>query len=62
MSTLSTSTPTQPPVPPMIYRLSVDEYDRMVAAGVLADARVELINGFLVRKMPKKPPHVLSTA
>jgi Uma2 family endonuclease len=46
----------------MIYRLSVDEYDRMVAAGVLADARVELINGFLVRKMPKKPPHVLSTA
>jgi Uma2 family endonuclease len=45
----------------MIYRFSVDEYERMVAAGVLDDPRVELINGFLVRKMGKNPPHVLAT-
>jgi len=28
----------------MVYRISVDEYDRMVAHGVLDDPRVELIN------------------
>jgi Uma2 family endonuclease len=41
------------------YRISVDEYERMV--GVLDDERVELIDGFLVKKMGKNPPHVWST-
>jgi Uma2 family endonuclease len=45
----------------MVYRLSVDEYERMVAAGVLDDPRVELIAGLLVRKMGKNPPHVIAT-
>jgi Uma2 family endonuclease len=45
----------------MIYRFCVDEYERMVAARVLDDPRVELINGFLVRKMAKNPPHVIAT-
>jgi len=45
----------------MVYRISVDEYDRMVAHGVLNDPRVELLNGFLVRKVSKKPPHVIAT-
>jgi Uma2 family endonuclease len=27
-------------------------------AGLLDDSRVELIDGYVVRKMPKKPPHI----
>jgi Uma2 family endonuclease len=39
---------------PEVYRMTVDEYERM--AGVLNDPRVELIDGYLVRKTGKKPP------
>jgi Uma2 family endonuclease len=56
---MSTITPTQsiPPLAsPEVYRFTVDEYERM--AGVLDDPRVELIDGYLVRKMGKKPPHI----
>jgi Uma2 family endonuclease len=45
----------------MVYRISVDEYERMVAANVLDDPRVELLNGVLVRKAGKNPPHVIAT-
>jgi Uma2 family endonuclease len=45
--------------PPTIYRLSVDEYERLVRAGVLDDARIELIDGYLVTKMGKNPSHIL---
>jgi Uma2 family endonuclease len=60
-STMSTITPTQAtPSPPLasadVYRFTIDEYERMAA--VLDDSRVELIDGYLVRKMPKKPPHI----
>jgi Uma2 family endonuclease len=41
-----------------LYRLSVDEYEQMGRAGLLEDARVELIDGLLVQKMPPDPPHV----
>jgi Uma2 family endonuclease len=41
-----------------LYRLSADEYEQMGRAGLLEDARVELIDGLLVRKMPPDPPHV----
>ncbi len=61
MSTVSTISTTQSGLPPMVYRISVNEYDRMVAHGVLNDPRVELLNGFLVRKVSKKPPHVIAT-
>ena len=57
MSTIApTQRSTSPPPPP--YRLSVDEYERLVEAGVLDDPRVELIDGYLVKKMGKNPPHI----
>ena len=43
-----------------LYRITVDEYERLADAGVLQDRRVELINGWLVRKMTTKPPHVVA--
>jgi Uma2 family endonuclease len=52
-----TPTPTQLPAPsgaPALYRFTVDEYERMV----LDDPRVELLDGHVVRKMGKKPPHI----
>lgn len=44
--------------PPPTYRLTVYEYERLVEAGVLDDPRVELIDGYLVKKMGKNPPHI----
>jgi Uma2 family endonuclease len=43
-----------------LYRMTVDQYESLVETGVLGDQPVELINGLLVRKMGKKPPHVIS--
>ena len=54
---MSTIAPTQRSTSPP-YRLSVYEYERLVAAGVLEDPRVELIDGYLVKKMGKNPPHI----
>lgn len=44
-----------------LYRISVSEYERIVAAGALEDERLELIDGYMVRKMLKNPPHTWST-
>jgi Uma2 family endonuclease len=69
---MSTIAPTQPmsavppagnPVPALalseLYRFTVDQYERMVEAGILTeDDRVELIDGYVVTKMGKRPPHV----
>jgi Uma2 family endonuclease len=59
------STTLQPPdlgpLPLDFYRMTVDEYERLAAAGILDDPRVELIDGYLVRKMTKKPRHVVVT-
>jgi Uma2 family endonuclease len=42
-----------------LWRLSVDRYHAMIEAGILTDEdRVELLEGVLVEKMSKKPPHV----
>jgi Uma2 family endonuclease len=71
---MSTMTPTQPtpplalpsgadcfPSPESLFRLSVDQYEAMVASGVFTKRdRFYLINGFLVAKMTKKPPHVIA--
>jgi Uma2 family endonuclease len=60
MATIATTPPTVPPGPlasPEVYRFTVDEYERMV----LDDERVELIDGLVVRKMGKNPPHVWTT-
>ena len=42
---------------PDLYRMTVDEYERLVAAGVLDNPDIELIDGFLARKMGEKPRH-----
>jgi Uma2 family endonuclease len=38
--------------------MTVDEYERMAAAGVLNDDRLELLDGLLVKQMTQKPPHM----
>jgi Uma2 family endonuclease len=49
-----------PTVP--IYRLSVDQYHAMAEHGILGeDDPVELLEGWLVQKMTKHPPHTLTT-
>jgi Uma2 family endonuclease len=40
--------------------MTVDEYEQLADSGVLKDRRVELINGWLVRKMTTKPPRVVA--
>ena len=41
-----------------LYRFTVDQYHRMVEAGILNDNdRVELLKGWVVEKMPQNPPH-----
>jgi Uma2 family endonuclease len=45
-----------------IHRLSVAQYDAMGRAGILSpDERVELLEGWLVEKMTKNPPHRIAT-
>jgi Uma2 family endonuclease len=67
MATITTSNPdaTEKPlaVPTdPVWRLSVDQYHTMIDTGVLTDDDpVELLKGWLITKMPKKPPHRLST-
>jgi Uma2 family endonuclease len=54
----------QPPGVPSepIWRLSVEQYHEMARAGILTrDDRVELLDGWLVAKMTKHPPHVIAT-
>jgi hypothetical protein len=47
---------TMPETSDHLYRINVDQYERLGAAGVLDGQPVELINGLLVRKMvrPKR--------
>lgn len=45
-----------------IWRLSVPQYHQMIQSGILTDDDpVELLEGWLVTKMPKNPPHRLAT-
>jgi Uma2 family endonuclease len=42
--------------------ITVDEYDRMIEDGTIGeDDQVELWDGVIVPKMPKKPPHRVGT-
>ena len=44
--------------PPAPHRFSVEQYQRMIEAGVFSDDdKVELLEGYLVTKMPRNPPH-----
>lgn len=39
-------------------KLTVDEYHRMLDAGILIEGEpIELLEGYLVNKMPRNPPH-----
>jgi Uma2 family endonuclease len=53
----SLTVPTYP-----IWRLTVEQYHEMIEAGILTeDDPVELLEGWLVTKMTKKPQHSLAT-
>jgi Uma2 family endonuclease len=58
---LNTEPPVTIPTEP-IWRLSVAQYHAMAQAGILQeDDRLELLEGWLVAKMTKNPPHRLAT-
>jgi Uma2 family endonuclease len=63
MSMVTSAEPTIPApepawIPSPLYRMTVDEYEAMVASGALkARNRFHLINGYLVGKMTQNPPH-----
>ncbi|MEE3715303.1 Uma2 family endonuclease [Tumidithrix elongata RA019] len=45
-----------------LWRMSVAQYHLMEQAGILKeDDRLELLEGLLIAKMPKNPPHRIST-
>src|SRR5207249_5993402 len=45
-----------PPFP--VRRFTVDEYHQMIQTGILQeDDPVELLDGWIVSKMPRNPPH-----
>jgi Uma2 family endonuclease len=62
MITAPPHAPTTPSdVFPGLYRFTVSQYDRMVQDGTIGENdRVELIEGFVVTKMGKNPPHVFA--
>jgi Uma2 family endonuclease len=48
-----------PPEP--VLRLTVEQYHEMIRTGILVDGDpIELLEGWLVQKMTKYPPHMLS--
>jgi hypothetical protein len=55
------SAPAAPPMPGGYHsfrRFSVDEYHRMIDLGILTDEdKVELLEGYVVLKMPRNPSH-----
>jgi Uma2 family endonuclease len=57
------STPPPAPVPDdAVWRFSVEQYHELLRAGILTDGDpVELLEGILIAKMTKYPPHTLST-
>lgn len=61
MSTTGTRTPQTPPgllAAVGFFRLTVDEYHQMIRNNILTpEDRVELLDGYLVNKMPQNTPH-----
>ncbi len=50
-----------PPLPIAIHRFTVAQYHRMIATGLLTEEdRVELLEGWIVDKMPQHPAHASS--
>ncbi len=45
-----------------LWRISVENYHEMIRAGILQSSDpIELLEGWLILKMPKKPPHVIAS-
>jgi Uma2 family endonuclease len=63
MSALAPSTPQELSLPAEpIWRLTIQQYHEMIEAGILTDNDpVELLEGWLVTKMPKNPSHSFTT-
>jgi Uma2 family endonuclease len=57
MSAAAVSTPAQVRRGTELHRFSVDEYHRMIDLGMFNTVRVELLEGIVVRKMSRNPPH-----
>jgi len=59
MSVAVSSPPTGSPLPTVLLRrFTVDEYHHMIQADILTeDEPVELLDGWIVIKMPRNPPH-----
>jgi hypothetical protein len=62
MSTVVLPLPNWPVSPTFLLRqFTVDEYHQMIRTGILGeDEPVELIEGWIVKKMPRNPPHDLA--
>jgi Uma2 family endonuclease len=49
-------------LPFSLWRFSVAQYEAMIDAGILTENDpVELLEGWIVKKMPKNPAHIFST-
>ena len=62
---MSTITKTPPGasawIPSPLYRMTLEEYEAMVASGAFKGRnRFQLIDGLLVAKMTQNPPHTIS--
>jgi Uma2 family endonuclease len=63
MSTFMHTTPMALPPPGDVYRFTVDQYERMIRSGTIdEDDPVELLDGIVVRRVPKGPRHDASFA
>jgi Uma2 family endonuclease len=63
MSTIVAAPGTPAPPPEPVRRFTVDEYHRMIHLGILKeDDPVELLEGWIVAKMPRNPPHDVAVA
>jgi Uma2 family endonuclease len=50
-----------PPPPGLLYRFSVEQFQRMTGLGILTpDDRAELLEGWIVQKMTQHPPHAVA--
>lgn len=63
MSNAQLSPPITTKIPPYpIWQLTVEQYHTMITTGILTDGDpVELLEGWLVIKMSKNPPHSFTT-
>jgi Uma2 family endonuclease len=50
-------TPQPVPGTTQVHRISVADYHRMIATGIFDGQRIELLDGYLLRKTAVNPPH-----